>query len=316
MNIGSLVSLLITVFLLLGCGFFCRKVGIIDDLGSKRLSKLIIAVGQPLLIVGTLNKAEYSEENLTIAWTSMLLGFAVHIVLALLALLICHWFKNLNRAKLFEFGLVFANLGFLGFPVLDSIFGNGMGSFMGCFFFISFHILIWTWGIVILARGRSDIRLTPKKAFVNYGTVPCLVGIILYLLKPVFTLPEPVGNFFNYLGGLCTPISLLVTGGLLATISLKKMLTDRGLYLHSFLKLIAFPIVVCILAKLCGLSDTYVLLCTVMAGLPSASSVSMLAELYDIEPGFASQTVGMSSVLTVASLPLVVWFAQWFIELF
>jgi predicted permease len=199
--------------------------------------------------------------------------------------------------------------------VLDSIYGDGMGSFMGAFYVIAFHIFLWTWGIAILARGRDDIKLTPKKALLNYGTVPCAIGILLYLLKPLFVMPESVGKFFSYLGGLCTPISVLITGGLLATISLGSMFKNRKLYLMSFLKLLVFPIVACVLAKLCGLSDTYVILCTVMAGLPCASTVVMLAELHDIEPAYASQTVGMTSLLTTATLPCVVLFAKWIITL-
>ena len=89
------------------------------------------------------------------------------------------------------------------------------------------------------------------------------------------------------------------------------MFQNRSLYLHSLLKLIAFPMVVCLLAKLCGLNEMFILICTVMAGLPSASTVTMLAELYDIDPGYASETVGMTSLLTTFTLPFMVLFAQW-----
>ena len=52
-----------------------------------------------------------------------------------------------------------------------------------------------------------------------------------------------------------------------------------------------------------------------MAGMPSAATITMLAELYDIEPGYASQTVGITSLLSVASLPVVMLFAQWIASL-
>ena len=228
--------------------------------------------------------------------------------------------KDLNRAKVFEFSLVFANAGFIGFPILDSIFGNGIGSFMGAFYVVIFNIFLWTWGILILAREREDIKLTPKKIFINYGTVPCTIGILLFLLQPYIVPPagsflapayDALSQFFNYLGSLCTPISVLVTGALLATMPLSDMFKNVRLYLHSGIKLIIIPILLCLLAKLVGLNDTYVLLVTAMAGVPSAAMVTMLAELHDIEPGYASQTVGMTSILSTATLPLVMLFAQW-----
>ena len=315
MNFSSLLNIIITLFLLMICGYICRKLGIIDQTASKNLSKLIITVGQPMMIIGALNNVEYSKDNLKIALYATLIGVVMHIVMGVAAFLICRKMKNVNHAKLIEFGLVFTNCGFLGFPILDSIYGSNIGSFMGAFYVIVFQIFIWTWGIVILARGRSDIKLTPKKAIINYGTVPCAIGIVIYLLKPLLVMPEAVGKFFSYLGGLCTPISVLITGGLLATISLGSMFKNKQLYWMSFLKLLVFPAVICVLAKLCGLSDIYVILCTVMAGLPCASTVVMLAELHDIEPAYASQTVGMTSLLTTATLPCVVLFAKWIIAL-
>ena len=315
MNFTALLNIMITLFLLMICGYVCRKLGIMDGVASKNFSKLIIAVGQPMMIIGALNNAEYSQENLKIALYTTLISVAMHIVMGTAAFLLCRKMKNVNHAKLIEFGLVFTNCGFLGFPILDSIYGSNIGSFMGAFYVIAFHIFLWTWGIVILARGRDDIKLTPKKALLNYGTVPCAIGVVIYLLKPLFEIPESVGKFFSYLGGLCTPISVLITGGLLATISLGAMFKNRQLYFMSFFKLLIFPMAACLLAKLCGLSDTYIILCTVMAGLPSASTVTMLAELHDIEPGYASQTVGMTSLLTTATLPCAVLFAQWIISI-
>ena len=317
-----LLTIILTLFFLMICGYICRKTKIIDDKASKALSRLIVSIGQPMMIIGALNNIKFSKENLTIGWQVLLISLVMHVLMATMAFLICRPMKkgNFGRAKIFEFSLVFANAGFIGFPILDSIFGNGIGSFMGAFYVVFFNIFIWTWGILILARERDDIKLTPKKIFINYGTVPCAIGILLFLLQPYIVPAEgsaltPVydalSQFFNYLGSLCTPISVLVTGALLATMPLLDMFKNVRLYVHSCIKLIVFPIVLCLLAKVIGLNDTYVLLVTAMAGVPSAAMVTMLAELHDIEPGYASQSVGMTSILSTATLPLVMLFAQW-----
>ena len=339
MNIAALLSIILTLFCLMATGFLCRKLGVITNESSKGLSKLILWVGQPMLILTALEKVEYSTENLTVGWQVTLIGFVMHFLLCIFAFLICKVLKGSpDQAKIFEFSLVFANAGFIGFPILDAIFGDGIGSFMGAFYVISFHLFLWTWGIMILARGREDIKLTPKKIFLNYGTVPCAIGILFFILKGVIEIPAdsaflPVWNaalsFFSYLGNLCTPISVLVTGALLATISLPRMFTNGKLYLHSAIKLIAFPLVICTLAKLAFMCITaafpdalsaqsievYILLSAAMAGVPSAATISMLAELYNIEPGYASQSVGMTSILSTATLPVVMLVAQWIASL-
>ena len=197
MDFSSFLSIIVTLFLLMICGYVANKRRIIDSAASKNLSRLILSIGLPMMIIGALNNAEYSAENLKIALWSTVIGFVMHFLMAIVSLLICRKMKHPDRAKIFEFGLVFANCGFLGFPVLDSLLGNGAGSFMGAFYVISFHIFLWTWGISILARGRDDIKLTPKKILLNYGTVPCAIGVAVYLLKPIFTLPVAVGDFLS-----------------------------------------------------------------------------------------------------------------------
>ncbi len=329
-----LLTIIIALFFMMICGFIARKRGIIDSGASKALSRLIITIGQPMMIIGALANAEYTPENVTIAWQVVLIAIAMHLVMALLVFLFCKLFKKSDENKIFEFSLVFANAGFLGFPILDAIFGKGVGSFMGAFYVIIFHLFIWTWGISILARGRNDIKLTPRKIFINYGTVPSAIGLVIFFSKAFIKIPStswvaPVfdacGSFLDYIGGLCTPISVLVTGALLGTIVLPKMFTSAKLYLHSAVKLIAIPVIICVLTKLVFTlilavnpgamsADTvtmYILLATAMSGVPSAATITMLAELYDIEPGYASQTVGMSSILSTATLPLVMIFAQW-----
>ena len=321
-----LLTIILTLFFLMICGYVCRKTKIIDNNASKSLSRLIVTIGQPMMIIGALNNVKFSQENLTVAWQVLLISLVIHLLMAAIALVICKPMqkKDLNRAKVFEFSLVFANVGFIGFPILDSIFGNGIGSFMGAFYVVVFNIFLWTWGIMILARERDDIKLTPKKIFINYGTVPCAIGILLFLLQPYIVPAEgswlspayaALSQFFNYLGSLCTPISVLVTGALLATMPLSDMFKNVKLYFHSGIKLLVFPIVLCLLAKVVGLNDTYVLLVTAMAGVPSAAMVTMLAELHDIEPGYASQSVGMTSILSTATLPFVMLFAQWVTQL-
>ena len=315
MDFFALLSIILTLFVLLVVGFCCRKLGIITGPYSKGLSQLIISVGQPAMIIAALANAPYTKENVTVAWQVTLISFAMHTLLAILAFLICRLLKkNPDQIKIFEFALVFGNCGFIGFPILDSILGKGIGSFMGAFYVISFHLFLWTWGIVILGRGRDDIPMTPKKALLNYGTVPCAIGVALYFLKPVFDLTAELdflGTALDYLGNLCTPISVLVTGALLATLPFQKLFTNRRIYLHSAIRLLAFPVIFCLLARLAGLDTPYVLMVTAMAGVPSAATVTMLAELHDIDPAYASQTVGVSSVLSTVSLPIVMLFAQW-----
>jgi len=324
MNFDALYIVVATLFVLMVMGFLCRKVGIIDDIASKKLSKLILSIGQPAMLIGSLAGAEYNENNLKIALIMTVLGFVFHIVLAVLSFVFAIPLKkNIDEQKLSEFGLMFTNCAFIGFPIFDALLGPS-GRFMASFLIISFNILLWTWGLIIMGRGRNDIKLTLKKAFLNFGTIPCLIGFILFILKnPAigFQLPAFLSNAAGYLSNLCTPISVLVTGALIATQSPKKIFLSWKLYYFNLVKLFLFPLIICLLSKLIlilipieGL-EAYAIFVSAAAALPTASSVTMMAEAYGLDSGYSSLTVGTSSLLSVLSLPLTMMAVQWIIGL-
>ena len=212
---------------------------------------------------------------------------------------------------------MFTNGGFIGFPIMEALFG-AKGLFLAAFFNISFHLFIWSWGIAILARKRSDIKLTVRKIFINLGSVPCLIGVLIYVLAipfPGFALPAFLSKFMMYLSNLCTPISVLITGALLATRTPKQIFGSPKIYYFSAMKLVVLPLVVCVIGKLIGLPHDMVLFATVEAALPSAASITMFSEMYNLNSGYASQTVGTSSLLSVGTMPVILLLAEWIVRL-
>ena len=317
MDFTALLNTIATLFIMLIVGYIAGKIGIIDSVASKKLSGLIISIAQPALIISSLVKIQYSAENLALGLKTLALGFIVHLFMGLVAYIACIKIKNLDERKIIEFSMIFGNTGFIGIPIMESLFGD-IGAFMASFIVASFNILMWTLGIAILGRKRDDIRLTWKKALINKGTVPSVIGWAIFLLPaliPSFKLPTFALSSLSYIASLCTPVSMLIIGALLAGRSMKMIFGSGKVYYLCAFKLIIIPLLVCVLMKLMGFSDMWILFATALTSMPSATSVSMLAELYDISPGFSAQGVGTSSLLSIATMPCVIWVAQKIIEL-
>lgn len=306
-------NLILAFFILLIVGFVAGKTKIIDSVASKKLSALIIKVGQPALIINSLIKMEYSADKLSLGFKTLLFGFVIHIFLALLAFLAFRGFKSVNEQKLTEFAAIFGNVGFLGMPILRSLFGDE-GEFMGAFFIVSFNVFLWTWGIMILARKRKDIKLTPKK-LLNFGTVPCFIGFMLYLCcRPFFQFPTFVMKSFEFTASICTPVSMFIIGALLATCTFKQIFCSGKIYYLCAVRLIIVPLIVCGLLKLVGL-DGWILFAAAVTSMPCATTLTMLAELYDIEPRYSAQAVGTTSLFSTFTMPCVMFLAQKLVEL-
>ena len=309
---NDFLTVVATIFFLLVVGFLLRKSGTIDDLSSNRLSKLIVNIAQPMLIISSLVGMEFSPENAKSGFRILLIGIGLHAFMALFAFMASSRIKDLNERKITEFCTVFGNCGFIGFPIFESLFGKE-GLFLGAFFIISFHLTLWTWGIMILARKRSDINVTWKKVLINRGTVPCAIGIVLFLLKN--PLPEFICDGCEYIASLCTPISVLITGALIATKPLKELFTSIKLYYLSFIKLFLLPLLVCCIMSLLNFDPDTIIFCTVATSMPSAAVATMFGELYSISPSYASQSVGFTTLLSVAAMPCVMLIAPKIIEL-
>ncbi len=304
------LNIAVSMFLVMMVGYYLRKKNVIDAQFSKSLSKLVLHVTQPVLIVSSMIKMQMTLDNTKLLGKILLISLGVHTLAAVTGWLSMRFMKEENSRKLSEHSILFANVMFFGLPIVEQMFGSEAVAWAS-FYSIIFHIFAWTYGMIVLGRGRDDIKLNPKKVFLNYGTVPCTLGVLLYFANMYEYMPAGITTALGYIGGLCTPISLLVLGGVLATHPVKRLFGDLKIYYVCLIKLIVFPLVIYLLAKyVVGLNAEICMFTLIMAGLPTASITNMFAELYDIEPGYAATCVGMTTAISVITLPLIVGVAQ------
>ena len=315
MDFLGFFNMVITMFVVLIVGFVLGKTRIINEVSSKGLSTLIVMVAQPALIISSITSKEYSFENLKLGLAGVGLSLLLHCVIALVARLLCVKIKDFDKKKITEFALVFGNTGFLGIPLFDALLPDN-GGFVASFFIVGFNVLLWIIGLGIIARSRDDIKLTAKKIFINKGTIASLIGFIIFLIPAIpgaqgFVLPEFITKALGYISGLCTPISMLLAGALIARKSLKSIFANAKIYYLLALRLIAVPIVFCFLFRILGFSEFWVLFLTVALGLPSATSTITFAEVFDTAPEYAAQCVGATTLFSIATMPCVVLLAKW-----
>jgi predicted permease len=306
MDLTAFYTIILALFVMLIIGFVGRKTKIINDSMSKAMSTIVIKIAQPFMIVGAMINVEYSAERLKNGFLVLVLGIIFHAVIAVIAYFSTLKYKNLDERKICEFAMIFGNCGFVGFPLLESLFGQD-GLFYGSFFLVSFNIFVWTWGIMIFARQREDIKINPKTMILNYGTVPCVIGLLIFVTK--LPIPDFVSSAVSYLGSLCTPLSVLIIGALLGTVSFKDMFNDAKIYVTSAMKLIVAPVVIAFFTLLIGF-DEFIVFMAIVFAMPTASSTAIFAELYEVDKKKGAIVCGISSFLSMATMPLIMWCLQ------
>lgn len=294
----------LSLFPILIIGYTMRKIGLFNKNSMRTISDLILYLSQPFLIINSIVKISFSVENLKTGLLSIAISAGVHVVLSITALAAAIPFKNMDKKKIIQLGIIFSNCSFLGLPIIGSILGDE-GRFWVGFYAIFFNFFFWSYGLIIIGKGRKDIKINLVKVVFNFGTIPCYIGIALFLLR--ITPPAAVGSMIESLAALATPLSLFLTGGLIASLPLKSLFTTRSIYYTSAIKLIIMPLIILIILKFIGLDARMCIFAMVMAGLPSAANTAMITSHFDIMPEYAAQQIGLMTTLSAFTLPLIVW---------
>jgi predicted permease len=311
-DFSSLISTCASLFLMIALGFLLRKIHITDEDFSKKLSTLVAKAGMPFLMIYSITGLEYSAEKLKNGVWILVFGTLAHFLMAVLAKLIFFRAKDADEKKIYEFGCIFSNCAFIGYPILGALFGP-IGLFYGAFYVVTYNLGCWSYGALLMAKGKAGYRVTFRSMFLNVGIISCVSGFLLYALQ--IPIPDFLRTTAMHVGNLCTPLSLIVTGSLLATIPLGKMFSNHKLYLFCAVKLVALPLLFALALHLCGAEkligdiDLTVFL-AVMVSLPPAALTSLFANMYDVKPTFAAQLVSLGTLLSPLTTLLVIKLTQ------
>lgn len=279
-------------------GVILRKAKIITDEVNKALSSILINVTMPCMILYSFN-FKFSMSMLKNAIMILFYSIAIHVFLIVLSKLL--YFKSEDsKKKVFEFATIFSNCGFVGYPVVQGIFGN-VGVFYTSIFTIPFNVLMWSYGIMIFT-GEKDL----KKVWKNVVNIP-LISIFLGILMFVFSVPLPkvLTQTLSSIGNMTTPISMFIIGAMLADVKLKEVFKGLDVYYMNFIKLIAAPMLVYFILKLLGTSNIVLCICVILVAMPTGSLVGVFAERYNGNKAVASKCVFLTTVLSMITIPAI-----------
>ena len=205
-----------------------------------------------------------------------------------------------------------SNVGFMGIPVLRSIFGDGVLFYVGLYN-LPFNFVAFSIGLMMLNQGNKENSFNPR-LFINPPVVAILVGLILFIFQ--IQLPEAIHGSLSLVGDITIPLSMLVIGGMLADVSMRETWSNWRIYVVSLVRLIILPLVVYVILKPFA-DNIYVLAVPVMVtAMPAATYVSVLADQYGGNALLGSQGVFITTLLSVFTIPLMAMLFLWSCQLF
>lgn len=285
-------------------GYYGSSKGVLDAKAGKMLSWIVINIANPALL---LNSAVGSDGKAS-GWE--LVNTAVIAVLMFAVLLVLAWFAPIvfraseDEKGIYKLMTTFNNIGFMGFPVIAAVYGNE-ALLYAAVFTLPFNVLIYTYGIAMVRGKDAKQEGFQWKKICNIGVVSCLIAVVLYLSSapvPLFA-KTAIGG----LSGLTGPLSMMVIGISLSSISLKELFLDRKLLAYAAVKLLVIPVIGTFIIRQFISDEILTAVCMIMLATPVASMSVMLAGQYDRNVELASKGVALTTILSVVTIPAVSW---------
>ena len=298
------------MFLMMAVGYLCYKKQILTEEVSKKVSAIVVNVANPCMILSsalTDQKMQGKELLQTLAIVALMYVFLL--VLAQLLPKILRIRKESRGA--YAAMVVFANIGFMGFPILSAMYGNG-ALLYGSVFQIPFNILIYTYGVAVLTRkpdagGKAELdRIEMLKKIFNIGVIACIAAMFIYFLR--IPVPSFLQAFITNLGNLTAPLSMMIIGASLAQMPLKELFLDGKLLVFSLVKLLLLPAIWMLMVNRLAEQEILRGVCLVMMATPAGSMTAMLAQQYGGDYETASRGVALTTVLSVITMPVLAAF--------
>lgn len=294
------------LFLMIFMGFLIVKIGLLKDDDSKVLSKIVLYLIIPCVIINAF-QVDYTMDTVK----GLLTALAASVMLQIILLIIISVFGKLLHLNEVEIASVYySNSGNLIVPIVTFILGQEWVLY-GCVFMSVQLIFLWTHCKKILSREPS---YDWKKIVLNINMISIFIGIVLFFTR--IRLPEIIGNTLSAVGSMIGPASMFVTGMLFAGMNLKQIFANKRVYFISFLRLITVPLLSLILLKFSHLASlsadgNQIMLIVFLAVItPSASTVTQMCQVYGNDSRYASTINVVTTLFSIITMPLMVMLFQ------
>lgn len=298
---------IVTLFAIVAVGYGAKKLRFMNDEFDRMLSKLVINIALPGMILGSvltatqLPSAQEVWGCLGLSLVSMLIMFLVAYGFTLLLRI-----PNGHRG-VYRFMLCFGNVGFIGYPVLTAVFGPDALVYAAVFN-LPFNLFVFTVGAWFLTQdtdGSVKVQTT-WRTFVTPVMISCLVAIVLTLLG-IHHAPI-LGDALNTLGSITTPAALLIIGSSLANMPARELLGSPRLWICSLFRLMVMPVLIWAAFSPFVPSGLMLAVTIMLTGMPVATNGTMLCYQYGGNSRVMAQGTFVTTVLALASIPLLATF--------
>jgi predicted permease len=294
------------VFLIFAAGYFLHRRKLWPDSAPEALSNIVFRISAPCLAVTSIVSG-WDRETLAGSLVMLIIA-ALHLFALMLLGKATSRLLSLSggRKTIYEINFTFSNVIFIGLPINQIVFGEIGVPVLFMYFIVSVSSF-WSFGSYQIAREAQSVSGEGAGSSISAVKIlnPGLVGVLagIALVQAQIALPPIVGPALGYLANLTVPLSLLVIGANLTMFSkgVPRIAGDEVFVM--FAKFAISPLIMFALLKLFAVSGLPFYVFLLSSSMPCHMQSSIIAKHYGVEPAYASKLVGLSTLLSIVTIP-------------
>ena len=311
LNITVLINQIIQLFLIICVGFIAFRVNVLNEKSTKAINHFILDVTLPFMIIDSVlsMKSRPGASEVAALFASSITFYLVMPVIAFIIVKIMVKSMNIvkSRQGAYMFMLIFSNVGFMGFPILQAAFGTQgeTAVFYAAVLNIFFNLSCFTYGVIMISYGESKRTALKLKSLLSPGIVSSVLAIIIYAFNIRF--PATLESVFDTIGQLTSPLAMILVGSTLASIKLNEVFNEWKIYVFSFIKQFILPILLYPVFRLFLGENLLFNVMFIEFLMPVANTALMLSGEYGADTKFVSKTIFISTAMSLITMPLTIY---------
>ncbi|SEW03318.1 hypothetical protein SAMN04487827_1370 [Prevotella sp. khp7] len=295
---------MMTLFTIVLVGYGAGKLGYLGGDFDRQLSRLVINMTCPALILSSAMTGELPDREYILPL--LLISVITYAVLTGIAFFLPRYLtKKKDDEGTIGFALMFGNVGFMGYPVVASIFGHE-AVFYAAVLNVVNTFAVFTVG-TILITGKNEVEESRFEKKVLYSTpmLACYLTMLIVALR-IDNIPEVISQPLTMIGNITVPAALLIIGSSMSNLPIKSLLGNTNVYITTLFRLAILPIGMYYLCTLLGFDSFVVNINTVVIAMPVATYGTILCLKYEKDTTMITEVTFITTLLSMISIPLLV----------
>jgi predicted permease len=301
----TIIHSIAVLSLLMAVGFICVKTKYIGEDVQNAISKIVIKISLPVLVIMSLTKNGLDSNKITNSIMLIGVSFVSIAIMYFIGYMSGRFFKlDKNKAAAHECMSAFGNVVFLGYPLIQSLLGDDALFYAALYAMVN-DFFVWTLGMYRITNGVKSEKGMIKnlKNMINPSTIAFFISFIMMIFSLKFT--GTAEEVLNYIGSVTTPLSMLFIGMSLARINIKNLLGRIPLFVLVFIKMIIIPMLLILLFRYIEFERTPATVLILQVAMPTQTLLAILASEYGGDVEYASEGIFISSVTAIFTLPFI-----------